>query len=338
MNIISIYHSSIFVLLCFVVFSQFTTSTEALLSTSFRHSVRHNGFDSADYALVIGCDGMGSYWLQRPPSWLTTPNLDRLRKQGAYSWNARSVMPTISKPNWASIIDSAGPEEHGVLDNDWKVGTELPPITGNNTYFPSMFQAIKQQNSTFKNAVYSDWDGLFDLFPKEMADFSYLTSDPNAQDVTVRAINEIIIPKKAQLIFLHFDDVDEAGHHFGWGSQQWYQAVAIVDSCVGQLLNALEKSGILNRTFILLTADHGGEGTDHGETDMKNMPVPWFISGPGVKKGFEIPSPTKGGLNVRSMDTAATVVNTLGFSLPSLWIGRVVEEAFEGRKNILTYG
>lgn len=50
---------------------------------------------------------------------------------------------------------------------------------------------------------------------------------------------------------------------------------------------------------------------------------------PGVKKGYQIPGPTQGGLNVRNMDISPTALHALGFKQPALWIGRPVLEIFE---------
>ena len=35
------------------------------------------------------------------------------------SIHARGVIPTVSSPNWASMIMGAGPEQHGITSNDW---------------------------------------------------------------------------------------------------------------------------------------------------------------------------------------------------------------------------
>lgn len=80
----------------------------------------------AQRVLIIGVDGLGARYIEPSvkPANVSLPNLDALRAQGAWTFWARSAMPTISKPNWMGIISSAGPEETGVLDNDWVVGSE----------------------------------------------------------------------------------------------------------------------------------------------------------------------------------------------------------------------
>ncbi len=67
------------------------------------------------------------------------PNVDRFYQEGAVTTRARDQMPSVSAPNWASIITGMGPEESGVSDNSWvpsddnppdSVVLQLPPISG----------------------------------------------------------------------------------------------------------------------------------------------------------------------------------------------------------------
>jgi predicted AlkP superfamily pyrophosphatase or phosphodiesterase len=67
---------------------------------------------------------------------------------------------------------------------------------------------------------------------------------------------------------------------------------------------------------------HGVNSNDWqpGEFDFE---IPWFLSGPGVRRGHEIRAA------VNTYDTAATVVHILKLIAPQAWIGRPVREAFE---------
>src|SRR5262245_4685229 len=79
----------------------------------------------ADHVRVIGVDGRGSEGLRRAKA----PVIRKLIGQGAHTFSARAVIPTVSSPNWASMIMGAGPEEHGVTSNAWEPGThEIPPV------------------------------------------------------------------------------------------------------------------------------------------------------------------------------------------------------------------
>ncbi|MYI84231.1 MAG: alkaline phosphatase family protein, partial [Rhodothermaceae bacterium] len=68
------------------------------------------------HIVVVGVDGLSPDGIRQA----STPNLDALMEQGASSFSARAVLPTSSSPNWASMINGAGPEQHGIISNAWQ--------------------------------------------------------------------------------------------------------------------------------------------------------------------------------------------------------------------------
>ncbi len=73
---------------------------------------------------------------------------------------------------------------------------------------------------------------------------------------------------------------------------------------------------------MIVTADHGGHARGHGTEDPLDMTIPWVIWGEGVTHGSNVTD------EVRTMDTAATVLWMLGIEEPSTWVGRPVANAF----------
>jgi hypothetical protein len=65
--------------------------------------------------------------------------------------------------------------------------------------------------------------------------------------------------------FLHFRDPDKSGHLYGEGSREWRDSLIVVDDQIGRIFSKLNELGILDRTVIYITSDHGFEilGTDH---------------------------------------------------------------------------
>lgn len=62
---------------------------------------------------------------------------------------------------------------------------------------------------------------------------------------------------------------------------------------VGEVIAALRDTGLLNRTVVLFTSDHGDLAMEHRQFYKMSMfegssHVPLLIMGPGVKAGFEI--------------------------------------------------
>jgi phosphopentomutase len=131
--------------------------------------------------------------------------------------------------------------------------------------------------------------------------------------------NEAIVQVQAgfDLMFVHFPDTDLCGHQNGWLSAAYTDRVAAVDQAIGRLVSALPAG-----TTVIVTADHGGRGTNHAAAMPENMTIPWIIAGPRVVARGELARP------VRTMDTAATALFVLGLALPQDVAGHPVAEIF----------
>ena len=61
------------------------------------------------HVILIGSDGFGAYAFENAK----IPNLRAMMKEGSWSLEARTVLPSSSAANWASMVMGAGPELHG---------------------------------------------------------------------------------------------------------------------------------------------------------------------------------------------------------------------------------
>ena len=73
--------------------------------------------------------------------------------------------------------------------------------------------------------------------------------------------------------------------------QEYYAAITYLDHELGRILDALEKSGKMDNTYIIFTSDNGLAIGQHGLMGKQNqfdhsIRVPLIICGPGIKKGF----------------------------------------------------
>ena len=98
---------------------------------------------------VFLVDGMRSDGL----SSAHTPFMDEVLDRGAYTFHARSVMPTTTLPCHTSLFFSIPPDIHGILENVWQ---SIPaPI-------PGLFDVIHQQG--LSAAAFYNWEPLRDLW------------------------------------------------------------------------------------------------------------------------------------------------------------------------------
>lgn len=119
--------------------------------------------------IVIGVDGMSPDGIRNA----TTPVMDSMIAGGAVKWNVRTVLTTSSSQNWASMIMGAGPEQHGVINNDWERDDHtLPPIiAGEEGIFPSIFGIIRQQKPDAEIGAVYHWRGFGRLFEKKAVNY-----------------------------------------------------------------------------------------------------------------------------------------------------------------------
>ena len=261
--------------------------------------------------VVIGYDGLSGRGLQSAKA----PNISALIAAGSWTMHARAVLPTVSSPNWASMIMGAGPAQHGVTSNEWKPQQyEIEPFCkGPSGIFPTMFLLLRQQKPASDIAIFHHWEDFARLVEPGIP--SVIARGETAGATISRAL-AYLDKHSPDLLFIHLDSIDDAGHKYGHLTPEYFAAIAEADRLTGELLH-----GRRNDTVVLLTADHGGVGKKHGGNSMAELEIPWILSGPGVKAGVELKSP------VNQFDTAATVAHLLGLQTPPCWIGRAVFEA-----------
>jgi len=140
----------------------------------------------------------------------------------------------------------------------------------------------------------------------------------NSANVVSRAIEQLTADGP-DLVFIHLRDPDSAGHADGWLSGPYFEAVRHTDDLVGQLAAAIAADES-RPTYLLLTADHGGAGTNHFANIPENRYIPWVLVGPDIAAGRVLDE------GVTTVDTAPTVLWLLGIAPPESLDGRPVED------------
>src|SRR2546423_413773 len=279
------------------------------------------GIPGVKHVVVLGCDGFGSIGFT--PS--NTPVLHRLMREGAWTLHARGVLPTVSSPNWASMIMGAGSMQHGITSNDWETNKfEIAPIAvGSAGIFPTIFGVIREQKPRAAIACVHDWDGFGRLLEPKAPD---LLENVKGSPATAKRAIEVLKERRPTFMFIHFDDVDHAGHHFGWKSPEYFQAVEQVDGLIGNVIAAVDETGLRKETLVIMTADHGGKGKSHGDATMEEIEIPLILNGPGIVAGRELKS------FINTYDLAPTIAWVFGLHPPDCWIGKPVAEAFQANR------
>jgi hypothetical protein len=273
--------------------------------------------DLVKRVILIGIDGVSAEAFQ----YAKTPVINSLINRGVISLRTRGVMPTVSAPNWATILSGSGPEQHGVTSNSWSLMNQGfdPTVKDVDGYYTSIFTVIRKQMPKSSTAMFYDWDWLGTFVNKK-----YISKEQYIQGyVMVTSIAlDYIRKEKPVFTFIYYGLPDETGHLKGFNTKDYYQSINDIDSEIGKIIDGLQESKMLQNTAIIITSDHGGIGKGHGGESMIEIEVPWIISGPGIRKNVLLETPND------NLNTAPTIARLLGIKSPAEWIGRPVNEAF----------
>lgn len=281
-----------------------------LQSTSQVKKIKH--------VILIGIDGFGAYALPDADM----PVLKQLMSTGSWSLKARSVLPSSSAVNWASMLMGAGPTLHGYTEWDSKT-PEIPSATTNvYSVFPGIFGLLKQQKPQYKSAVIYNWGGIGYLFEKKAVDI-VIHDDEAGGDFFADTAAAIIKKEKPNLTFIHLSEPDGVGHNIGHRTPEYYEELKRVDRRIGTIVQSVKDAGIEKETIIIISADHGGKGKGHGGKSLDEVLIPWIINGPKVRSGNEIKDV------IITYDTAATLAYIFGLKVPQAWRGKPVTAVFK---------
>jgi arylsulfatase A-like enzyme len=141
----------------------------------------------------------------------------------------------------------------------------------------------------------------------------------------------------------HWTPVEKPVHRLGENNrtferllilrERYDEYVANVDAEFGRLLDALETGGVLDRSYIVVTSDHGQmfeRGVEGHVTPLLYDPVihiPLMISSPGQKERKDIYLPTN------SVDVLPTLLHLAGRNIPDWCEGKLLP-GFGGAEDV----
>ncbi len=268
------------------------------------------------HVILVGFDGWGAYSVPKADM----PTAKMMMETGAYSLTNRSVLPSSSAVNWASMLMAAPPELHGYTQ--WGSKTpELPSrVIGPGGIFPSVLGQLKTQKPALKTAVIYNWDGIGYLFEQKMTDTVInAANDDEVIEKTVRMIANV----KPHFLFACFDEPDHVGHQSGHDTPDYYEQLKKNDLHLKKILQAVKGAGLEKETLIIVAADHGGINKGHGSISMAEMQTPLIFFGKGVKQQPEMQQ------SIMVYDIGATIAWLFDLKFPQVWTGRPIKEAFK---------
>jgi arylsulfatase A-like enzyme len=238
-----------------------------------------------------------------------------LRKHGVWAAHAKTIRDASTLPAHASMLSGVPPKLHGLTWNTWR------PHSG---YIksPTIFTDAREHGLT--TAFFTGKTKLRHIVPPGTVGV-YERPGYYCKKVAEEAATYLTTEKPA-LAFVHFSDPDELGHRNGWMSKKQLSAIADSDKCLGILYEALEKSGLIEDTLIIVSADHGGHNHVHSGAKLIDRAIPWIACGPGVREDYVLEG------DLSTMDTAATALYALGIPIRPEIEGKPRTDIFEAPK------
>lgn len=246
--------------------------------------------DKGHHVILISLDGFPA-WMWNDES-LQVPNLRKLAAEGASTKAMTVSNPSVTWINHTTLVTGVEPRKHGVLFNGLLVrqGDGKPPkieqwVDKTQLVFaPTLYDIAHEKGLT---TAESDWvavtkaktiDWSFAELPnpegkveKEMIAAGLITPEhvqwmqlgPKRKSVTfldnmwTKAAIHIFKTHKPNLLMYHTLNTDATHHTYGPGSMASFTALAYADRLVGDLVKAVEESGLRDRTTFIIATDHG---------------------------------------------------------------------------------
>jgi predicted AlkP superfamily pyrophosphatase or phosphodiesterase len=268
---------------------------------------------TSNRVLIISVDGLRPDLLLRAQA----PNLRRLLDESSFTLWARTTAQSITLPSHTSMLTGVTPNVHQVFWNQ-----DLPFSEPVYPAVPTLFELA--HNAGYSTALIAGKSKFQHLAKPGTLDEVRITASDD--DTVSKDALEVFRKRRPEVMFVHFPGTDNVGHAKGWGSPEQLVAVANADRHIGLILAELDAAGLDESTYIIISADHGGAGLNHGPDDPRSRTIPWIFRGPGVRKGYDLARVAA--LNVNTEDTFATACHVLKIPLPPKTEGRPVLPAF----------
>lgn len=237
--------------------------------------------------LVISIDALITKDISRMR---TLPNLGRVLQNAAYAKDIRCVYPTLTYPCHASIVTGCYPDRHGIPNNerfqpcatgraDWywfrrdiRVPTVIDiakdhglstasvtwPVMGDSgaDYNVGEIWAPREEDDPTPWFQQANSSTVADIFEANKHLLCWMKT-PQMDEFATRCAVDIIRRHRPDLMLLHLSYVDHQRHRLGVHSPELSGAFQFIDQQIGLVLEALEETGGVENTNIVLLGDHG---------------------------------------------------------------------------------
>jgi len=251
-------------------------------------------------------------------------HLWRLAQQGASTFSASTVTPSVTAAAMTSLFTGAPPEVHGLTSDRFHIPRPRAPLDP----LPRLLARHGLPSAACLAALPRAYRGLGDRVARQLGLTEARFAGDTAAEILVSG-RDLLHRQRRGFILFHWPDADREGHAHGWMSPQYAAAAKRLDAALG-MLASIAQAPADRSTLLIALADHGGGGlrrTDHDSAHRHDRTIPIVLVG-----GAVTPGPLPGAASL--LDVPATVAWALGVSLPCSYAGRPLIEAFARRERV----
>ena len=263
-------------------------------------SVKVDSLKISNKVIIIGIDGFRSDAMTQE----ITPSIFDFSQRNVYkNLSHLTEKDTYSGPNWSSILTGVHYNKHNVTDNSFD-GSLFD-------MFPTFLNYIENNVSSINTSSIVNWLPINQKILSRDVDY-YTNNQISDSLVFIEALNLLLNndPIRPDILFLHFDELDAAGHNFGFSPNiiEYTETLKNIDLYVDSLVSIIDNKRLSGENWMcILVSDHGGDGYSHGDyNNIKIRETVLIVEHPS--QNFKL-------LHKSNMtDIAPTVLDFLGIS------------------------
>ena len=269
-----------------------------------------------------------------------TPRIDSLTRNGILLERAFAHNP-LTLPSHVNILTGALPLSHGVHEN---LGFRLSEDA---LTLAEYLKGLGYQTAAFVGAFPLDsrfgltqgFDVYDDLYGDKKSPGPFFFVERKGEEVVSRTVDWLKSRKDGSwFVFVHLFDPHQpylppSPYAEKYAHNLYAGEVAYTDECLGRLFRYLEDSGMMARTLVVFTSDHGEALGDHGERTHGYFAYNSTIHVPLVFHSAALfPEGKKISTIVSHIDIFPTACELLGLGVPPSVQGQSLVPLFKGKK------
>jgi predicted AlkP superfamily pyrophosphatase or phosphodiesterase len=200
------------------------------------------------------------------PEKTSTPNLDFLIKTGVRAERMIPAFPTKTFPNHHTIVTGLYPDEHGIIANnmydpewdEWFSLSNDSAVHNSRWWGGEPIWATAEKQGVICACFF--WPGSSTKIAGEQPTHYFKYDGSVSNETRVQQVLtwlDFPVADRPSMIITYFSTIDDVGHDYGPDSPEMLQAIAYIDSLLGQLIAGLEKRKFLDKVNLIIVSDHG---------------------------------------------------------------------------------